>query len=83
MSHFYGTIQGTRGEATRCGDSRSGLITQAASWKGAIEVRLFNLNGEDYYEVTQIPWMGSGISKRIASGLIGKEPTPLGFREAA
>ena len=41
MSHFYGTLQGNRGEATRCGTKNSGLVTYAASWSGAIRTHLW------------------------------------------
>lgn len=41
MSRFYGTIQGTRGEATRCGDKASGMETYCASWDGAIRCKAF------------------------------------------
>ena len=29
MSHFYGVLGGSRGEATRCGTKKSGLVTYA------------------------------------------------------
>ena len=61
MSHFYGTLQGSRGEATRCGTASSGIETYAASWKGAIRVEVFvDKNGKDAYRVTRQPWQYSG-----------------------
>ena len=60
MSHFYGTIQGTRGEATRCGDKSSGLTTHAAGWKGAIRVHVYHRNDQDHAVISLIPWQGSG-----------------------
>jgi len=48
MSHFYGTLQGNRGEATRCGTKKSGIETYAASWKGAIRCHTYiNAKGQD------------------------------------
>jgi hypothetical protein len=41
MARFRGTLQGSRGEASRLGDSRSGLEVDACSWNGRIEVRLW------------------------------------------
>lgn len=40
MAHFYGTLNGQAGEATRCGSARSGLKTVAAAWGGAVVVEL-------------------------------------------
>lgn len=35
MSRFYGTLDGSRGQATRCGTASSGMRSIAASWSGA------------------------------------------------
>lgn len=32
MSHYYSTIQGGKGMATRCGTKRSGITATANSW---------------------------------------------------
>lgn len=40
MARFYGSLQGRRGEATRLGDSSSGLRVEACSWNGKVVVRL-------------------------------------------
>lgn len=73
MSHFYGTLDGNRGEATRCGSKDSGLRTTAASWAGAIKVELsVDDEGRDCFEVRQIPWRGKGVSYVIAKGLVGE-----------
>lgn len=70
MSHFYGTLQGNRGEATRCGSADSGITTYAAGWRGAIRVEVYRDNdGIDRYHVSLQPWHGSGGScKLLASG---------------
>lgn len=36
MSHFYGTVQGSRGQATRQGGKSSGIRTNTACWGGTI-----------------------------------------------
>ena len=73
MSHFYGTIKGqANSEATRCGSKSSGLSTYAAGWGGAIHVRLYELDGKDHFVISQVPWQGSGISKLIATGVLGE-----------
>jgi hypothetical protein len=38
MAHFYATIKGQAGEATRRGSKGSGLKVAAASWNGAVYV---------------------------------------------
>ena len=72
MSHFYGTIEGQAGEATRRGSKSSGLSIYAAGWDGAIHVRLYELDGKDHFEISQTPWQGVGIYKLIATGILGE-----------
>lgn len=73
MSHFYGTMKGSRGEATRCGTKKSGLRVTAASWSGAIEVYLtIDGDGRDCFEVRQRPWQGQGVGEILARGVIGE-----------
>lgn len=74
MSHFYGKVWGKiQSVASRTGTKNGGMVTQAASWNGAIEVVLFhNDRGEDMYEVRQIPWQGNGIRQTLAMGKIGE-----------
>ena len=40
MSYFYGTIQGHRGQATRCGAKSSGLCATANSYTVGAEVTI-------------------------------------------
>ena len=44
MSKFYGSIQGSRGAATRCGYSR--IKTSAQSWDGSVITEL-SYNNDD------------------------------------
>ena len=76
MSHFYGTIQGNRGKATRLGHQATGLETIAAGWRGAVYVRVFHnfSTGQDEYAVALQPWQGSGgFSRVIAHGILDAE----------
>ena len=74
MSHFYGTLQGSRGKATRCGTGASGIKTQAAGWRGAIEVQVFKgITGEDRYKVWLIPWPNTGAHVTIAEGILNSD----------
>lgn len=72
MAHFYGTVEGrARTLATREGSEGSGLTTIAASYAGAIEVRLFSQDGKDKFVIEQIPWLGVGERTVIAVGTVG------------
>ncbi len=68
MAHFYGSIQGARGEATRLGSKDSGLITVAASWQGAVQVTLYHRDGVDHARVWLTPWYGEGVSQELYDG---------------
>lgn len=73
MSHFYGTIQGSRGAATRCGTKSSGIEVVAAAWGGAVRTVMFvDEEGRDCYRVEQIRWQGAGTYKLIAEGVVGE-----------
>ncbi len=74
MSHFYGTLQGNRGEVTRTGSKNSGITTYSASWDGAIRVHVYmDKDGNDCYRIAQTTWHGYGINEPIAEGKIGKK----------
>ena len=50
MAHFYGSMQGSRGEATRCGTKNSGIHTSARSWTHGVEVGLqADQDGDDLF----------------------------------
>lgn len=65
MAHFYGTMKGSRGEATRCGTQTSGMRVVCASWDGAIRCHAFAKDGMDWVIVTVGPWMGQGPTERV------------------
>ena len=77
MAHFYGKLQGSRGEATRCGTKSSGVETVAASWQGSVVVRLHHdeSRDQDIATVELRPWDGGkGISKLLFKGpVIGED----------
>jgi hypothetical protein len=81
MAHFYGTIQGARGEASRLGGKNSGLTTVAASWKGAVETSLYvDDHGVDCALVRTKKWRGCGKDVILYDGPIdvsGKYATDL------
>lgn len=79
MSHFYGSIQGTRGEATRCGSKSSGYRATIAGWGGAIQVRLEHrlqrgIVYADMFDVRLIQWGAStGGDILLAAGILSTE----------
>jgi hypothetical protein len=75
VSHFYGTLQRSRGEATRCGTKNSGVTTWSASWEGAVHVRLWydEENDCDMAGVSLQPWHGSGVSRLLYYGPVDGE----------
>lgn len=78
MSHFYGTLQGSRSQATRCGTKNSGIVAVAASWAGAVHTVVYqDEQGRDRYDISLMPWEGRGISYNIACGYVGEEPELL------
>jgi hypothetical protein len=68
VAHFYGTVQGARGEASRLGNKASGLQAIAASYSGAVEVELQHRDGVDYARVCLRPWMGEGVDRVLFDG---------------
>lgn len=55
MSTFYGTLQGNRGEVTRCGDSRSGIRASVQSWDGSVITYLYEADGTVYAQIYAAP----------------------------
>lgn len=77
MSHFYASIpvSARKTEATARGHKATGIVVRAASWAGAIEVRLTHdeETGLDMYQVYHTDHQGAGINRAIASGIVGEE----------
>ena len=66
MSHFYGTVKGNRGEATRMGTKESRLTTYCASWSGAARCCAYvNSEGVDCVHVELTQWHNAGASPAI------------------
>ena len=75
MSHFYGSIPTSARKTipTARGHAATGLTVKAASYQGAIQVRLcVNKDGVDRYCVEQVPHLGKGKYKKLCFGTIGE-----------
>jgi len=70
MAQFWGTIKGARGEASRLGHKASGLDTYAASWQGAVSVRLWHdaKTGRDMAQVELTAHHGAGVHRSLYRG---------------
>lgn len=73
MAHFYAVAVGqAKTSATRQGSKKSGLVTVAASWQGAVNVQLYEKDGVDYARVSLRPWHGRGRDLDLYHGPVGE-----------
>lgn len=79
MSHFYGTLQGNRGEATRCGSKASGIVAHAASWQGAVRAYVYYNKeyDQDWAKVSLVPWSYAGVNRLLYHGPVDGSPVPV------
>ena len=74
MAHFYGSVEGSRGAATRLGTANSGMVTVAANWSGAVRVTLECRDGVDIALVELVPWNGHGTTRQLYHGSVSGLP---------
>lgn len=70
MAHFYGSVHGSRGLASRLGGEGSGMHTVAASWQGSVKVDLYRHNDQDWCRVYTDTWNGAGTYQVLYEGPI-------------
>lgn len=63
MAHFYGTLQGQAGEATRTGGKRSGIRAKVRSWSGDATLYLDHSErtGTDVLQIALKPENGYAV----------------------
>lgn len=67
MSHFYDSIQGNRGEATRCGTKDSGMTAHIRGWNIGVAVSLYvDSKGRDVVQVYRTTGSSGCDRERIA-----------------
>mgnify|MGYP001598349603 CR=1 FL=1 len=73
MAHFYGTVQGFRGEASRLGSLESGMEVYCASWNGAVRCKAWYNSKKkiDILTIELVPWQGNGVNKLLYEGPAG------------
>lgn len=69
MSHFYGSMIGSRGEATRCGTPSSGIWAHVRGWNLGIEVCGQVIDGHDNF-VAYATTGSDGTGRRIMLGIL-------------
>lgn len=74
MAHFYGTIKGQRGQASRLGSAKSGLEVRAASYSGAVAVWLHEVAGVTIARVELDTHHGAGVSRVLYDGPVSGGP---------
>lgn len=72
MSHFYGVVQGNRGDAHRGGSKSSGMNTTCASWDGCVVAFASHDEKKGYDEISFgfNQWRGRGFSYTVYDGAI-------------
>lgn len=96
MSHFYGSLRGTAGEATRTGTKQSGMQAIAASFQGAVSAYAYlNDAGQDCVRIRFIQWNGQGrhltlydgpiypSDDQIFAAMVRHAPAALGTKDPA
>lgn len=68
MAHFYGTVQGNRGRASRTGSKASGIETWAAAWHGAIHTECYDRDGQEWARIRHRPWLAGGANVTLYDG---------------
>ena len=76
MARFRGTIQGTRGEASRLGTAATGLTSVANGWNVGGEVEISDDNGGDVVDFTLTAGSGRGRSARTFARYVEGDNTP-------
>lgn len=74
MAHFYGRMEGNRGETTRCGTKGSGIVARLGSWTGGVRVHLWwnEIHQENWATVSLIAWNGRGTQQLLYEGPVDR-----------
>ena len=67
MSHFYGSMQGGRGETTRTGTKNSGLSAHVRGWDFGVKVEINHVKGENVVHVYKTGGSNGGAETLITA----------------
>ena len=77
MSHFYASIQGGRGEATRGGSKDSGICGHVRGWDSGIKVYGFRAGEQDCFSVTFTSGSNdNGLTENIGTYCLNNQGKP-------
>ncbi len=77
MAHFYGTVQGGRGEAHRAGHKSTGLVVRAKTWHTQVVTKLWcDSDGQDFALVCVIDSTGN-VKQILFNGPLGERVPPF------
>lgn len=84
MAHFYGTLQGARGQASRLGSKRSGLTVTAQTWHGSLTLTLWHDDetGQDMFTLQACEGSGRG-GREVMSGKVSDLASDVAKRWSA
>lgn len=68
MARFYGKLKAGRGEATRCGSSKSGMVAKVSGWDLGVRIEAYVFDGRDRFEVYRTG--GSNDTGSVGAGLL-------------
>ena len=74
MAHFYASMQGSRGEATRVGTKSSGLTAHIRGWDIGARVELSHRDGRDYVRIYRTGGSNGGSDQLIAELATSLDP---------
>jgi hypothetical protein len=67
MSHFYASMKGARGQATRCGSKQSGIFAHIRGWNFGVRVELVHVGGKDAVRLYQTSGTNGGKEWKIGA----------------
>lgn len=72
MSHFYSSIWGGRGEATRCGHKTTGINALTKNWHGKVSIKgdwrpTMGIDGSDVFSICLEPALDTIIKNAPTS----------------
>jgi len=75
MAHFYASMQGSRGEATRVGTKSSGLTAHVRGWDIGARVELSHEDGRDVVRVYRTGGSNNGGRSELVAEFDNAEVT--------
>jgi len=73
MAHFYGELQGNRGETTRCGTKDSGMYAHIRGWDIGVIVDIMHIEGKDVVKIYKTKGSNDPGQHKVIATLIEGE----------